>query len=135
MKLALAALAILTLIPAARADGVDTTIQYTINVSFALTPLNGGPSVETFQATYELENIGSAPVATGNPLDPWSGGDWIPVGPPLMYSTTGPIGPFTPASGTVPGSNFLDLNAVSGGGQIQILFELRWFPEATGDTT
>jgi hypothetical protein len=108
----------------AKADSVPSTVQITINVSFTYPPLNTvlTTATENFQASYQLENIGSSPVFTGDPLFDPIGGTYILVPGSMSFSTLGPLGPFTiDAAGA--GANLFNFND-SSFDQIQIEFQL-----------
>jgi hypothetical protein len=112
----------------AKADSVPSTVQITINVSFTYPPLNPvlTTATENFQASYQLENIGSSPVFTGDPFNDPIGGNYILVPGSMTFSTLGPLGPFTIADAG-PAANFFNFDDSSTfpTDQIQIEFQLQ----------
>jgi hypothetical protein len=130
----LAVFAVLLFVPAAHADGIPTggTLYLSVNATFGFdTASVPDGEFEQFQASYELQNIGS-PVSCIPMVffEPCSGGNFVLVGP-MNFSTSGPLGTFTLEDSSPAGNFFNFLNAAAPPQLIQIEFD-EDFWEMTG---
>lgn len=100
----------------AYADSFPGTMQITITADFGYSPAGTilTSANEDFQASYQLENIGSPVVCGQNQIPfPCSGGNFILVPGSLTFNISGAIGPFTLtlAGG---GANIFNFNDAAG---------------------